>query len=357
MTPMTPSQPYQLQRVGIIMRADPNNPDEVMGVLNPGLARARDGRLFMFPRIVAAGNYSRIGIAHVVFSPNDDPLSVVRMGYALEPVESFEENARTAGCEDARVVFVEPLDCYIMTYTAYGPLGPRVALAWSKDLFRWERLGPAKFRYESALHADFDLYDNKDAFLFPQPVLDPHGKPALAMMHRPSHVQGFAQNYIAVPPAITTETRASMWMSYCSVEDAQHDLASLALWRDHQLVATPEQPWEALKIGGGTPPIRTNKGWLTIYHGVSGRILPNVDQQRLVHYSAGAMVLDLEDPRKVLYRSSDPILSPEVEEEQHGTVPNVVFPTGMDVRENGRVDVYYGMADASIGVATLTLPG
>jgi predicted GH43/DUF377 family glycosyl hydrolase len=352
---MSLDQIYALRRLGVIMCADPNNPDEAMGVLNPGLARARDGELYLFPRIVAAGNYSRIGIARVIFGADGNPVDVERMGYVLEPTESFEQNAVTAGCEDARVVFVAPLNRYIMTYTAYGPIGPRVALAHSDDLLHWERLGPAKFRYAPALGADFDLYDNKDAFLFPELVSDPQGRPALAMMHRPSHVQGFHQNFLSVVPANTTETRASMWISYCSLNDAQNDLSNLCHWRDHQLVAVPEQPWEALKIGGGTPPVRTDAGWLMIYHGVSGRILPNVSQQRLVHYSAAALVLDANDPRKVIYRSPEPILSPETEEERKGTVPNVVFPTGIDTRENGRVDVYYGMADAAIGVATMNV--
>jgi beta-1,2-mannobiose phosphorylase / 1,2-beta-oligomannan phosphorylase len=75
----------------------------------------------------------------------------------------------------------------------------------------------------------------------------------------------------------------------------------------------------------------------------------------MVYYSAGAMILDQADPRIVRYRSSEPVLMPEVESEQAGLVPNVVFPTGIDVRAHGRVDVYYGMADTAIGVASLTL--
>ena len=82
----------------------------------------------------------------------------------------------------------------------------------------------------------------------------------------------------------------------------------------------------------------------------------DVDHQPYVHYSAGAMLLDLEDPRKILYRSAEPTLAPETDEERAGVVPNVVFPTGIDPRANGRVDVYYGMADSAIGVARLDIP-
>lgn len=349
---ITDAVPYQLHRLGVIMRGDPENPDEAMGVLNPATARAPDGKLYLFARIVAEANYSRIGIAEVVFDAQGDPTSVLRQGYALEPTESYECNARTAGCEDPRITFVEPLGYYVMTYTAYGPLGPRVALARSSDLLTWERIGPAKFAFMPRYRVDFDLYDNKDAYLFPRAVRDPHGRLALAMIHRPSNMQGRMQ----VLPQGVSESRASMWISYCDVEAAQKDASAMLIWRDHALLATPMHVWEELKIGGGTPPMFTPQGWLTIYHGVSGRIIENTDHQSFVRYAAGAMVLDMNDPRKLIYRSTEPILQPEADEERRGVVPNVVFPTGVDLREDGRIDVYYGMADAAIGVARMVLP-
>ncbi|KPV52712.1 glycosidase, partial [Kouleothrix aurantiaca] len=64
---MAEAAPFQMRRLGVIMRGDAHNPDEALGVLNPAAARAPDGRLYLFPRIVAAGNYSRIGIAEVIF--------------------------------------------------------------------------------------------------------------------------------------------------------------------------------------------------------------------------------------------------------------------------------------------------
>ena len=344
--------PFQMQRLGVIMRADPHNPEEALGVLNPATARAPDGRLYLFPRVVAAGNYSRVGIAEVLFDAAGDPSGVERRGYALEPTEPYEQNARTAGCEDPRITYVAPLYCYVMTYTAYGPLGPRIALAYSADLLHWQRLGPVKLAFDPQLRVDFDLYDNKDAMLFPEPVADPHGRPALALIHRPAHVQGG----MPVLPAGVSEPRASIWISYCPLECALSDLNELRCWRDHQLLATPAQPWEALKIGAGAPPIRTPHGWLMIYHGVAGTILDGVDHQPYVYYSAGALVLDGDDPRTIRYRSAQPILAPEADEERDGVVPNVVFPTGIDPRQDGRVDVYYGMADSAIGVARLTIP-
>ncbi|MFN8501146.1 glycosidase [Kouleothrix sp.] len=345
-------QPFQMRRLGVIMRGDPHNPDEVLGVLNPAAARDPGGRLFLFPRVVAAGNYSRVGLAEVLFDAAGEPVAVQRRGYVLEPTEPYEQNARTAGCEDARVGYVAPLGRYIMAYTAYGPLGPRIALAESRDLLSWQRIGPLKFAFDPRLRVDFDLYDNKDAFLFPEPVRDPHGRPALALIHRPAHTQGG----VRVLPAGVAEPRASIWISYCDVDAAQRDSGALLRWRDHQLLAAPQHEWESTKIGGGAPPLRTPLGWLMIYHGVAGPIVENVDHQPFVHYSAGAMLLDADDPRRVLYRSAAPTLAPEAAEEREGVVPNVVFPTGLDPRPGGRVDVYYGMADAAIGVARLDIP-
>ena len=68
------------------------------------------------------------------------------------------------------------------------------------------------------------------------------------------------------------------------------------------------------------------------------------------------MLLDIDDPRRIVYRSSESILAPEADEERDGIVPNVVFPTGADLRANGQVDIYYGMADSAIGVARLEIP-
>jgi predicted GH43/DUF377 family glycosyl hydrolase len=115
----TQTVPFGLKRLGVIMRGDPGNPDEAMGVLNPAAARAPDGRLILFPRVVATGNYSRIGMAEVLFDERGDPCDTRRLGYALEPIESWEQNIHTAGCEDPRISYVEPLGAYVMTYTAY----------------------------------------------------------------------------------------------------------------------------------------------------------------------------------------------------------------------------------------------
>jgi predicted GH43/DUF377 family glycosyl hydrolase len=118
-------------------------------------------------------------------------------------------------------------------------------------------------------------------------------------------------------------------------------------------------PWERLKVGGGTPPIMTRHGWLIVYHGVS-EVVESSNGRHHLCYSAGVMVLSKEHPRAIRYRSAEPVLTPVLPQERRGAVPNVVFPTGIDRRDDlgspDRFDVYYGMADNRIGVARLDLP-
>src|ERR1700729_9299 len=107
----------KLQRLGMLMEPEPGNAQEVEGVLNPAAARGPDGGLYLFPRLVARGNYSRIGIARVRFNDDGDPFGVERLGIALEPEADYERRPDGGGCEDPRVTFVEPLQHYVMTYT------------------------------------------------------------------------------------------------------------------------------------------------------------------------------------------------------------------------------------------------
>ncbi|RPJ51736.1 MAG: glycosidase, partial [Methanobacteriota archaeon] len=123
--------PFQLQRLGIVMEADSRNAYEAGGVLNPGGVRGPDGQLYLFPRLVAQGNFSRIGIARVEFNGNGNPIGAERLGIALEPEAEYELRPDGGGCEDPRITFVEELERYVMSYTAFGPAGPRIALAAS----------------------------------------------------------------------------------------------------------------------------------------------------------------------------------------------------------------------------------
>ena len=97
---------FKLQRLGMIMEPEPGNPHEVEGVLNPGVARGPDGELYLFPRLVAKGNYSRIGIARVRFNEAGNPVGAERLGIALEPEADYERRPDGGGgCEDPRVTY------------------------------------------------------------------------------------------------------------------------------------------------------------------------------------------------------------------------------------------------------------
>ena len=127
-----------------------------------------------------------------------------------------------------------------------------------------------------------------------------------------------------------------IWLSYS--EDLIH-------WGEHRPVLKPWIHWNKNKIGP-TPPIKTDDGWLVIIHGV----LNSCSDSR---YSIGAVLLDLEDPSKVIGKANSCILTPTEPYEFHGTVPNVVFPCGAiaDIEED-RLRIYYGCADTYIGLAT-----
>ena len=345
--------PYRLTRVGIIMSADASDPLEAEGVLNPATAWGSDGDLYLYPRMVAEGNFSRIGKARVILV-DGVPTSVERQGVVLEPDRPWEHGVRHGGVEDPRITWVPSLDAHVMTYVAFGPFGPRPAVAISRDQSAWRRLGPVQFRYEDVLETDLNLYPNKDVFFFPEVVPDPEGRPSYAVLHRPMWEFFFTgTDEVAALPAGTTDPRSSIWISYIPADDVEADISALTRPSGHRFVAGSEFDWENLKIGGGPPPIRVDEGWLLIHHGVSGKISddPFVPQTS-VFYSAGALILDATDPSQVIARTPEPILVPETPDELVGTVGNVVFPTAIESIE-GKHYVFYGMADAKIGVARL----
>ncbi len=350
---------FHLQRLGQIMEPEPGNPHEVEGVLNPGAARGPDGNLYLFPRLVAKGNYSRIGIARVKFNEIGDPCGVERLGIALEPEAEYERLPDGGGgCEDPRVTFVEPLQRYVMTYAALSSIGPRIAFAISEDLFHWRRMGLATFAPYDGI--DFVHVDNKDATLFPIAGPNHAGKLQMALLHRPLFPGTRPEETACRSRSRLVDLdRESIWISYCPLPPEGAEPSRLGLFNSHRRIATPVAPWEQLKIGAGTPPVFTRHGWLTVYHGVSDITAPGKEGHHLC-YSAGVMVLARHHPSKILYRSAEPLLKPESPQECHGTVANVVFPTGIDRRDDigspDRFDVYYGMADNRIGVARLDAP-
>jgi predicted GH43/DUF377 family glycosyl hydrolase len=186
----------------------------------------------------------------------------------------------------------------------------RSGIALTNDFKTWHRCGPITPAN----------VDDRDVILFPERV-----DGSFVMLHRPSSWVG--EEYGCQKPSI--------WLS---VSD------DLLNWETDHLLAQPHYAWESRKIGGSTPPIRTEAGWLTLYHGVDDR---NV-------YRTGALLLDLKNPRRIIGRTPDPILEPEMDYELRGIMPNVVFPCG-NVVIGDKLFVYYGGADRVCCVATAPL--
>ena len=184
-------------------------------------------------------------------------------------------------------------------------------LAITKDFKTWLRVG----------RMTGPLVDDRDVILFPEKI-----KGKFAMLHRPMEWAGTA--YGTANPAI--------WITF------SEDMLS---WPESRLLAKAEQDWE-LKIGGNTPPIHTQHGWLTLYHAVG----PDG------FYRLGAFLLDLSEPWKITHRTKDWILQPEESYEKEGCyeIGGVVFPCGKVVIGN-TLFVYYGAADKYVGLATCKL--
>jgi predicted GH43/DUF377 family glycosyl hydrolase len=324
--------------MGVVL--EPNgDAGEVEGILNPGAARNRGGKLLLYPRMVGAGNCSCVGLVEV--NGTLEAPVYQRIGIALRPEAAYElRDARDGqGCEDPRVTFVALLDLYVMAYTGFGAVGPRIALAVSRDGYAWERLGLVDF---SA--AGLPSVNDKDAAFFPEPVRSPAGVLSFAMYHRPmAH---------SAPPFVE-EIR----IAYVPLEAALADRTNLLKVAESVIVSRGAGDWGTIKSGAGTPPVRIAEGLLSVFHGVD-RIVDDDGTSHGMRYSAGILVHDAERPHLIRYRSPNPVFVPYTLDERNGIVNDVVFPTGIDVHPSGTprsFDVYYGMADARVGRIRLEL--
>ena len=282
----------------------------------------RDGRIHVLYR--ATGDYVHYA-SHLGYAIFDESLNLLErleepcFGPHLKLWEMSIEDPRLTELEGA--VYLT----YVVTPTPSPPgavrrrLGipkpmqatPRTALARVEDFHEFTRMG---------VITPYDA-DERDVVLFPEKIQGRY-----AAIHRPSNWVG-----PGYPVA-----RPSMWFAFLDGLPGR--------MYDHKVIMEPEQPWEGKKIGAGPPPIRTGAGWLLIYHGVD----PN-------HvYRAGAALLDLEEPWKVIARTPEPILEPEEEYERVGDVPNVVFPEGAVVVGDELI-VFYGAADKVCCAASASL--
>jgi predicted GH43/DUF377 family glycosyl hydrolase len=257
------------------------------------------------------------GLVHLIYRATDITSNgeqgqyINSLGYATsrdgltferchQPILTNDVEQELRGPEDPRIVKLE--DTFYMMYTGYGGRFDgdyRICLASSPDLTHWTRHGVVLDE------------PNKDAALFPDKV----GGRYVMLHRRPPHI----------------------WLAYS--DDLQR-------WVGHSPIieALPHSDWENAKIGAAGPPIKTESGWLLIYHGVS-------DDRR---YCLGAALLDLVDPSRVIARQARPILEPELDWEISGHVPSVVFSCGQ-VLMGDELYVYYGAADTVIGVAAIPM--
>jgi predicted GH43/DUF377 family glycosyl hydrolase len=208
------------------------------------------------------------------------------------------------GIEDTRVTPLEGK--FYLTYTGYSKNMPLVILTETEDFENFKILGP------------ISLPSNKDCSIFPEKINGYYWK-----VDRP-----------------TAEERQDIWISRSP---------DLVHWGGYRVLMQPELgTWESDKIGSSSNPIKTDEGWLMLYHGVRGFGITSI-------YKLGVVLLDLNEPWKVIGKSKEPILSPDKDYERIGDVNNVVFSNGWIVEDDGNIKIYYSGADTNICVAETSI--
>jgi beta-1,2-mannobiose phosphorylase / 1,2-beta-oligomannan phosphorylase len=221
------------------------------------------------------------------------------------PDTSLEE----FGVEDPRITQIEGQ--FLFTYVAVSRHGAATAVASTTDFRSFER------------HGIVFCPENKDVALFPERI-DGH----YVALHRPN--------------AATPFCRPEMWVARSP--DLFH-------WGRHECLHGGGAEWETGRVGAGTPPVRVDAGWLEIYHGNRQPTRPG----EVGTYSTGVLLLDPDNPARVLRRTAASIFEPTADFERHGFVPDVVFPTGI-VEAAESYLIYYGAADSCTAVVELSKP-
>ena len=276
-------------------------PYPVNAVFNPGAAEV-DGETLLLTRVEDLRGFSHLTAARSANGVD---------GWRVDPEPTLFSDAERQeelwGLEDPRIVRVDELDAWAVTYVSFSRGGPVVSLALTRDFRTFERRGVLV------------PPEDKDSSLMPRRV---GGR--WALIHRPI-IRG----------------EAHIWISFS--EDLRY-------WGDHQiLLATRAGWWDASRVGLGAPPIETPAGWLLIYHGVRATAAGSL-------YRMGLALLDLDNPTRVLHRADEWLLSPREEYELVGDVPGVVFPTGaLWNRASDELRIYYGAADDKVALVTANM--
>ena len=326
----------KVKKLGVILKPTQES-FESRAVLNPAIYQ--EGKtVHMFYRAVNHLNESCIGYARLL-----GPTKIVtRDNVALINRENIYE---AKGIEDPRIVKIG--ETFYMTYVAFDGKNAITALAVSQNLKQFEKKGiiaplitydkaedifrksvlKDQYAFFETFYKDKVGYDvllwEKDIFLFPEKI-----KGKFVLIHRilPEIQILYFKNF--------NELNLSFWRNY---------LRHLGDW-----VLLEKKYWyESRNIGGGAPPIKTKKGWVLIYHAVE-----ETNKKKVYH--AGAALLDLKNPQKVLGHLKDPLFSPTEKYEKRGEVSNAVFPTGTAIFGKN-LYIYYGCADKKIAVAKVNL--
>jgi predicted GH43/DUF377 family glycosyl hydrolase len=260
-------------------------------------ASTSDPRIFQLPD----GRIRLRYISHlclVRFNNDGTKIDEVSCPRELLPQEPWEE----LGIEDPRITKIG--DTYHITYVAISrQAGVATALMTTKDFATFER------------HGIIFPTENKNVVLLPE-LWGEH----FVAYHRP--VSHYGIDAPSIHAALSPDC---------------------IFWGKHKLLMGPRSDnFDSIKVGAGAPPIRLPQGWLLLYHGVG----PASDESPAGYYCVGAALLDLDDPTRVIARSPEPLICPERLYEREGYVPNVIFPTGAVLRNNGEIlDLYVGAAD------------
>lgn len=250
--------------------------------------------------VITSDNRYLTSISHFRIARSKDGYNfVIDDKPAMFPCNKYEK----FGIEDPRITKIG--DTYYINYSACSNVtGVTTNLASTRDFKTFER------------HGVIFTPDNKDVAIFPEKI---GGK------------------YIAFNrPASAEYKMRDMWIS---------ESDNLVYWGNHkQFMAGTKESWDGGRIGCSAVPLKTEKGWLEIYHAAD-------ENDR---YCLGALLLDLEDPMKIIARSKGPIIEPTEDYEVNGFYGNVIFNCGA-VEDNGIVKLYYGAADTCIGYAEFTL--
>lgn len=313
---------------------------ENTGVLNPAIIKVND-TIHMFYRAISKDNFSSIG--HCILKDGLIPINRSEIPI-LFPQYEYEKQ----GVEDPRIVKID--DTYYLTYTAYDGINALGALAISKDLVTWEKRGliAPQYSYDEFKHlAESREEISEKYFRYNGKYIVPKikGKKVLLwdknIILFPRRINGKLFFLHRIKPDIQI-------ISVTDLSELTHNFWDNVFlhFTDYILIAS-KYDHEVSYVGGGCPPIETEKGWLIIYHGVHDTIDGYM-------YCACALLLDLKNPCIEIARLPYPLFQPEYEYELHGIVNNICFPSGTQIN-NDRLYIYYGAADEHIACASVSL--